>query len=411
MSSIVVKAPKSKSFEGSVALTGSKSESNRALIIQALAGEKIQLKALSNADDTIRLQQLLANPQPVMDCGPAGTTFRFLTAYLSIQKGTYTLTGSDRMKKRPIAHLVEALRALGADIEYLEEEGFPPLKINGNPNLKGGKVSIRTDVSSQFASALLLISPYLKDGLELTLEGNTLSRTYLEMTIELMQQAGAQIEDNGKTISVKNNPYQPCVLPIEPDWSGLSYWYAVATLSKEFNMTFPGFRESSLQGDKALVEIFEQFGIQSTFSKEGVTLSKAHPSDIYSFTYDFKLCPDIAQTVAACCAALGVKSDLTGLDNLSVKECDRIAVIQSTLSQLGSHISTAPTQIKMLPEQKFDKSTHLTYDTYHDHRVAMSLAPLALVANSVTINDPEVVVKSYPNFWDHFSQVGFSIEA
>jgi 3-phosphoshikimate 1-carboxyvinyltransferase len=398
-----------RTVQGRIDLAGSKSISNRVLIIQALCEEDFPIYRIANAKDTDTLQQLLASENEVLDAGPAGTTFRFMTAFLSLQQGTQTLTGSERMKQRPIGVLVEALRKLGANIEYLEKEGYPPLKI-GTPNdtLESGgmNLSIPASVSSQYISALLLIAPTLKNGLELTLTGKIVSRPYIQMTLNLMAYFGVKHEWNGQTIIVKPQSYQARPFTVEGDWSAASYYYAVAAFANDdLHLQLDGLFADSVQGDAVVAKLSEHFGVQSTFNDAGVLLMKVKNHTIGDFEYNFLECPDIAQTLAVMCGGLGVKGHFLGLETLKIKETDRVNALYQELKK-----------INVLFEEQEDGSCTVSgtvifrntpqFPTYEDHRMAMAFAPLAMF-HEVNIEEPEVVGKSYPDFWEDFEKLGF----
>lgn len=408
-----------RDIEGTLSLTGSKSISNRALLIQALCEEPFEIKRLAAANDTELMQALIGSTEEVRDAGPAGTTFRFLTAYLSLQPGTQILTGTERMKQRPIGVLVNALRSLGAHIEYLEQEGYPPLKIGEATAAELGtnnRLSISAGTSSQYISALLMIAPVLPNGLELTLEGNIVSRSYIEMTLGLMRHFGVAAEWEDHTIKVAAQKYQARDFTVEADWSAASYHYALAAFSDELDLQLDGLFEDSTQGDAALVPIMEQFGIQSTFNETGVRLTKSGKELPPMFEWNFILCPDIAQTMAVICAGLGVQGLFSGLETLSIKETDRIKALQVELGKMQAYFSKLPPRFSpksnnqfYMVEGKVDLSDPPTFDTYEDHRMAMAFAPLAMFG-TVHINEPMVVDKSYPHFYEDLEFLGFNID-
>ncbi|HZH55071.1 MAG TPA: 3-phosphoshikimate 1-carboxyvinyltransferase [Sphingobacteriaceae bacterium] len=408
-----------KTIQGRVPLTGSKSESNRALMLKELSLGAVRVKNCSEADDTQLMIQALkelkqADPQQVttIDIGPAGTVMRFMTALLSIRPGQYLLTGSERMKQRPIALLVDALHDLGAKISYENQPGFPPLRIHGGFDQRNNEVSIAGDVSSQYLSALLMIAPALPQGLHLKIVGQLTSKPYLSMTLELMESAGIRhtwVED---VIHIPKQGFSPAILTVEPDWSAASYWYSVLAQADEGELFLPGLKQDSLQGDQAISQMMERFGVYSTFTSEGVKIIKGElrPDDTL---LDFTPCPDLAQTVIACAAALKKDLSVTGLHTLRIKETDRIAALQNELEKFGArlieqdqvyHLDTSE-----VPDDAADLPA-LTFDTYEDHRMAMAFAPLALSLGPIQINDPEVVIKSYPDFWVHLRSMGFQIE-
>lgn len=406
-----------RKIQGQLRLTGSKSISNRALIIRALSGADFPIEQLAKANDTDLMMALLASDEEVRDAGPAGTTFRFLTAYLSLQKGSQILTGTERMKQRPIGVLVEALRQLGANIDYLEEEGYPPLRI-GEPNDLGKSKDLRISAgtSSQFISALLMIAPVLPNGLHLHLEGKIVSRSYIEMTLGLMQHFGVSHEWEGQTISIKPQSYESKPFIAEADWSAASYHYAMAAFADELDLQLDGLFENSFQGDAALVEIMEQFGVHSEFNETGVRLTKTGAALPPMFEWDFILCPDIAQTMAVVCAGLGVQGLFTGLETLSIKETDRIQALKNELGKVGAYLSKLPARFSPNSNKEYYTvegtaafSAIPTFDTYEDHRMAMAFAPLAMMGQ-IKIEDPMVVIKSYPAFYEDLELLGFVVE-
>lgn len=412
----------SKLVHGKVQLTGSKSESNRALIIKALSGGKVKIENLSEAADTVTLENALnetrnflsdggTSTEPlIIDIGPAGTAMRFLAAYLSLQNGQFILTGSARMKERPIGILVEALKAIGGKIEYTEQDGFPPLKITGSFTQKSDTVSIKGNVSSQYLSALLLVANALPKGLTLRIEGELTSKPYLMMTLDMLKEAGIDHSWNDNSITIPNQMAKEAVLSIEPDWSAASYWYSIVALSKEASILLPGLRSTSLQGDNEITDIMESFGVLSEFTREGLKLTKTtiqKPRD----HFDFKSCPDLAQTVIAFCATMGREATFSGLETLKIKETDRISALQNEIAKFGVRLFEEKPEVYRLDCSKKFEPTELTFKTYDDHRMAMAFAPLALVFNSVKIEEPEVVEKSYPEFWQHLSEQGFIINS
>ena len=403
MDKLTIKA-ETKIINGEVNLTASKSESNRVLIIRALCEKHFPIHNLAAAKDTETMVELLANEGTIKDVGPAGTTMRFLTAFYANTPGKWVLTGSERMRNRPIAILVDALNKLGAKIKYLEKEGCPPLEIEG-VNLKGGKISIDGSVSSQYLSALILIAPSLPGGLEMELTGKIASIPYLKMTLALISEFGAKYSFENNTIKIEEGKYQAKEFTVEADWSAASYWYQIAALADEANITLKGLKEVSLQGDSAIVDMFKNFGVQSTFEGTQVTLEKTNSATADSFDYDFSDCPDVAQTLAATITGLNIKGHFKGLESLRIKETDRIAAIKKELEKFGASIDILPDD-----EIKVNNSRLQTYkgciETYDDHRVAMSIAPLCLKVDSIEIEEPNVVAKSYPNFWKDLAGKG-----
>jgi len=399
-----------KNIIGEITLDGSKSISNRALIIRALCEDDFEITNLSTSKDTVTLNKLLSQSEETFDAGAAGTTFRFMTAYLAMQEGTQILTGSERMKQRPIGILVEALRKLGASIDYLENEGYPPLKINTPADFgTNNKLSIAANTSSQYISALMMIAPTLPNGLELTLDGKIVSRTYLEMTLNLMKYFGIEYTFEGNQISIAPQKYQAKDYKVEADWSAASYYYSLAALSDQLDLQLNGVWKDSVQGDSVLATMMEHFGVQSSFNKNGVHLSKTDSISSNDFEWDFIRCPDIAQTLAVVCAGLGVTGVFTGLETLSIKETDRIAAVRNELAKVGVSFSLLPGEGEAY--YKVDgkaKVTQPTFPTYEDHRMAMAFAPLALLGD-IEVEEPGVVVKSYPKFWDDFSKLGIIV--
>lgn len=406
-----------KAVHGPVRLTGSKSESNRALVIRALHGEAVRIENLSEAADTVTLARALASVsasaqggQPVViDIGPAGTAMRFLSAFLSVTPGNYTLTGSKRMQERPIGVLVDALRQLGAQISYATNEGYPPLVIAGGFDQQKDTVEIRGDVSSQYLSALLLMAASLPQGLELHIDGELTSRPYVTMTLDMLAEAGIAHTWTGNRIRIAQQTATPCTLYVEPDWSAASYWYSIVALSETGSSLFlPGLRAKSLQGDKAIAGIMQHLGVSTVFEPDGIRLTK---TGILSDTthFDFTECPDLAQTVVVCAAALQHDLSFSGLHTLRIKETDRIAALQNELAKFNVQLLEMENEVFQLRSAGLTEPKQLVIDTYEDHRMAMAFAPLALVFNTVGIAEPNVVEKSYPDFWNHLKEQGFII--
>ncbi|HHM21714.1 MAG TPA: 3-phosphoshikimate 1-carboxyvinyltransferase [Bacteroidetes bacterium] len=408
---------KDKILSGDIHLDGSKSISNRVLLIRALCKRPFQINHLSTSDDTRRMQTLLGSNDDLLDAGAAGTTFRFLTAYFAFRAGRQILTGSDRMKQRPIGILVEALKKIGADIEYLEKQGFPPLKINPPKNLgQTSELRIAANISSQYISALLLLAPTLPNGLQLCLEGEIVSRPYIEMTLRLMEFFGVKHQWKADCISIKPQQYMPKDFTVEADWSAASYWYAMAAFASQCKLTLNGLFEQSLQGDSVLPQIMQTFGVESRFDISRVHLQKSGNQPPPFFEHSFLHCPDLAQTLAVVCAGLGVHGVFTGLETLRIKETDRINALQVELAKINVHFSLLPGRFS----KKSDKDFYMlegkavvkgtpSFSTYKDHRMAMAFAPLALLGK-IKIENPQVVKKSYPGFWDDMEKVGFTIE-
>ena len=389
-----------------IPLPSSKSESNRVLVIDALTEGENQISNLAEARDTQTMIHLLKNNPAVFDVLDAGTTMRFLTAFASVTNQKKVMTGTPRMCERPIGILVDSLRAIGADIHYLGIEGYPPLAIHGLPEQTNEKVKIRGDVSSQYISAMLMIAPILPKGLELELEGKVGSRTYIEMTLELMAQFGIKYTWEGNKISVAHQSYQSTTFAVESDWSGASYWFSLLACADSGALFLVGLKEKSLQGDSKIVEIMDLLGIKSTFNSEGVLLQKQPVKGLKS--WDFTHCPDLAQTVAVTCAILGQDAIFTGLESLRIKETDRIYALQQELSKFNAELKEIePEVFKVIPSVTMPRKVQI--HTYEDHRMAMAFMPL-VTKTDVLIEDPEVVNKSYPSFWKHCGLLDISME-
>ena len=389
-------------------LPSSKSLSNRALILNALSGNQSVVSNLSSARDTQLMQKLIDSPDHVIDVMDAGTTMRFLTAYFAITGKTKIMTGTDRMKQRPIALLVDALRKVGAEIRYLEQEGFPSIEIQSFHGQKSNEVTIPGNISSQYISALMMAGPHLPNGLKINLEGKIGSRPYIEMTIALMEQFGIKVTWEKQTISVFKSKFQKTSYRVEPDWSAASYWFAFVALAEKAIITLPDVQEYALQGDKAIIEIMDKLGVHSEFKNGDLILSKKeHQSHL---DWDFTDCPDLAQTVLPVCAAKNITGSFTGLESLRIKETDRITALQKELAKIGAEITEENGNFWKILPGKSKQASSLIIDTYHDHRMAMGLAPLATLMN-VQMNDPQVVNKSYPDFWEDMKSIGFEIQA
>ena len=395
-------------LQSEIKITGSKSESNRLLLLQALYSN-IQIENLSNSDDTRVMSQALSSTSNIVDVHHAGTAMRFLTAYFAFQKGReVVLTGSDRMKERPIKILVDALRELGADISYLETEGFPPLKINGKNPTKN-KVTLQANVSSQYISALLLIAPKLENGLELTLEGNITSVPYIKMTLRLLEELGIETSFKDQTIKVKQqSAINNQIATVESDWSSASYFYSIIALSKVgTKITLSSYKAHSLQGDAVLADIYLQFGVKTTFKTNRLVLQKVEMLNKLSLIeLDLSNSPDIAQTITVTCFALGLECLLTGLHTLKIKETDRLLALKTEIEKLGGMVTITTNSLHLKASNNLKSQVAIA--TYNDHRMAMAFAPLAL-KTSLIINDAEVVSKSYPGFWNDLKTIGFQI--
>lgn len=386
-------------------MPASKSLSNRVLIIDALSGSKSSLQNLSDANDTRLMQALVNSTDNVIDVEDAGTTMRFLTAFFSITNKQKIITGTSRMKERPIGILVDALRTLGADIEYVEKEGYPPLKVTGLTKQNTSHLRIRGDVSSQFISALMMVAPVLPQGLTLTLEGKIGSRPYIEMTRSLMEKFGVKTQFSGSVITITSQKYTPAQYTVESDWSGASYWYGFAALAENAMIQLPGLEEQSLQGDSVIVNVMSNLGVNTQVADNLFTLTKVKYDK--EIRWDFSNCPDLAQTVAVVCAAKGIHGYFTGLESLRIKETDRISALQNELRKIGADfVEDSTSHWKLIPSKALPAKA--SFNTYKDHRMAMAFAPLATLMD-VTIENPSVVKKSYPTFWDDVKSFGFSV--
>ncbi len=390
-----------------IAISGSKSETNRLLLLQALY-PNIQLQNTSNSDDSLVMEKALSSSEETINIHHAGTAMRFLTAYFATQEGrTVLLTGSSRMKERPISILVEALRQLGAKIEYLENEGFPPLKITGQ-KITASKVALQANVSSQYISALLLIASKLENGIEITLEGPLTSIPYINMTLALLQEIGIETAFEGNTIRVKpSTNHQPITLTVESDWSSASYFYSIVALSEVgTTIRLSSYKKNSLQGDSALVTLYENFGVTTTFDGNTICLTKTYNVQPTTYTLQLNNTPDIAQTIAVTCLGLGLGCHLSGLHTLKIKETDRLEALQMELTKLGAEVTVTEDTLTLKATTSIPSNVKI--GTYTDHRMAMAFAPLALKV-PIVIKDAEVVSKSYPNFWSDLKAVGFQI--
>jgi 3-phosphoshikimate 1-carboxyvinyltransferase len=390
-----------------ISIPSSKSESNRALIIHALA-KKGKINNLSTARDTQTMLKLLQSNEQTLDVLDAGTTMRFLTAYFAISDQDRILTGTKRMCERPIGILVDALRELGADIEYIDTAGYPPLHIKGFQDSGIKTIRMRGDVSSQYISAILMISPILKNGLKLELTGKVSSRPYIDMTLGIMRHFGVSSKFKKNIIKIPKQPYVNTSFDVDPDWSGASYWYSIAALAREASILLKGFHMPSYQGDSIIRDLMTDLGVKSTFNNEGIHLTKC--SHVDSIEIDFSNFPDLAQTVAVVCSCKGIYARFTGLESLRIKETDRIAALQNELSKLGGQLTEKNGyEWELVPATGSIRAENLIINTYDDHRMAMAFAPIAAITN-VKIENPDVVQKSYPSFWDDINKAGFPTE-
>ena len=409
-----LKAP--ERLNQTIQLPASKSISNRALIIYALSGGRNLPENLSDCDDTEVIIEALRYMPDEINIKAAGTAMRFMTAYLSVMRGTHIITGTDRMKHRPIAILVDALRRLGANIEYVGEEGYPPLKITGK-KLAGGLLEIPGNVSSQYISALLMIGPMLKDGLTLQLTGEIISRPYIDLTLWMMGEFGAEAEwSSADTITVDHKPYKGRDYYIESDWSGASYWYEMVALSNDRNaeVRLTGLMDGSMQGDSTSRYIFSLLGVKTIFETQTkgvpqmVTLKK-NGRGVTKLEYDFVNAPDLAQTFVVTCAALDIPFHFKGLATLKIKETDRIEALKREMAKLGYVIHDANDSELYWDGERCEPQLELGIDTYEDHRMALAFAPFAMKQEGLIINNPQVVTKSYPKFWEDLKSTGFEI--
>lgn len=407
MMQIKVTAP--AKIHTTIQLPSSKSISNRALIINALGNGTFRPENLSDCDDTQVMIHALNDGKETIDIMAAGTAMRFLTAYLSVTPGTKNITGTQRMQQRPIQVLVNALRQLGADIEYIANDGYPPLRITGR-ELKKDIISLPGNVSSQYISALLMISPVLGNGLTLTLTGEIISRPYINLTLQLMNDFGAKAGWlNDHQLRVEPKPYQSIPFYVESDWSAASYWYQIAALSAEAEVTLPGLFEVSYQGDSKVAEIFRSLGIETIYGDKTVTLKKTG-SRVERLDYDFINQPDLAQTFVVTCALMNIPFRFTGLQSLKIKETDRMAALIKEMDKLGYVLRESEDSVLSWDGERCEVAADAAIDTYEDHRMAMAFAPVCVVMPEIKINNPQVVSKSYPRYWEDLEKAGFSIK-
>lgn len=409
-------SPKGEQAKQSViSITGSKSETNRLLLLQALF-PNISLSNTSNSDDSEVMQKALKGSEEFVDIHHAGTAMRFLTAYFAVNEGReVVLTGSQRMTERPIKVLVEALQQLGAQIIYEKEEGYPPIRIKGQ-KITNNKVSIPANVSSQYISALLLIAPKLDNGIELTLVGEITSVPYIKMTLALLNEIGVETKFEGNNIIVKpktlSHPElveesKPQTLVVESDWSSASYFFSLVALSEiGTQITLSSYKQNSLQGDSSLVEIYKNLGVETVFENNSIVLRKAATCNLQSLICNLNSSPDIAQTIVVTCLGLGISCHLTGLHTLKIKETDRLEALRVELTKLGANISVTNDSLMLMPTTHVNSNIRIA--TYNDHRMAMAFAPLALKV-PIIIEKAEVVSKSYPDFWEDMKMIGFQI--
>lgn len=394
-------------IEGRIKLPSSKSISNRALILHALSYSDLEIANVSDCDDTRVMIKALNSDDTVFDIGAAGTAMRFLTAFLSKIIGEWTITGSERMKQRPIKLLVDALNALGAKIEYVEKEGFPPLRIYGSA-LEGGEITLDGGVSSQYISALMMIAPTMKKGLTITLTRTVISVPYIQLTASMMEEFGVKVLWHKNTISIAPQAYKAVGYTVESDWSAASYWYQLLAIAGKGQLFLEGLRKHSAQGDAKIVALFKQLSIKTAYQKQGVALN-VYGNKATKLNYNFVNQPDMAQTFVVTCCLLEVPFRFSGLQSLKIKETDRIVALINELKKVGYVVSETKPGVMEWHGERCKPAKRIEIDTYEDHRMAMAFAPIALT-QKITINNPQVVSKSYPTFWDDLKMVGFGIE-
>ncbi|PWB24028.1 3-phosphoshikimate 1-carboxyvinyltransferase [Flavobacterium sp. HTF] len=387
-------------------ITGSKSETNRLLLLKALF-PNITLANTSNSDDSEVMQKALAGNDEIVDIHHAGTAMRFLTAYFSVNEGRdVVLTGSSRMQERPIKILVEALAQLGVEISYQKEEGYPPIKIKGK-KVTDSKVTLAANVSSQYISALLLVASKLENGLELTLEGEITSIPYIKMTLALLKDLDIKTSFEGNVIKVyPKEAVETKEMVVESDWSSASYFFSLVALADAAKITLSSYKQDSLQGDSELVSLYEKMGVKTTFQNNKMTLEKVAGFNYQDVNFELNNTPDIAQTIVVTCLGLGIGCHLTGLHTLKIKETDRLEALRIELTKLGANISVTNDSLTLVPSQNINHDIHIA--TYNDHRMAMAFAPLAIKV-PIIIDDAEVVSKSYPDFWNDLKALNFQV--
>ena len=407
MMQIKVTAP--AKIHTTIQLPSSKSISNRALIINALGNGTHHPENLSDCDDTRVMIRALNDDKETIDIMAAGTAMRFLTAYLSVTPGTRIITGTERMQQRPIQVLVNALRELGADIEYVANDGFPPLRITGR-ELRKDTISLPGNVSSQYISALLMIAPVLTNGLTIRLTGDIISRPYINLTLQLMNDFGVRAEwTDDHRLKVEPQAYHSTPFYVESDWSAASYWYQIVALSKEAEVTLPGLFKDSYQGDSQVAGIFRSLGVETIYKDKTVILKKNGKS-VERLDYDFINHPDLAQTFVVTCALLNIPFRFSGLQSLKIKETDRMAALITEMRKLGYILHETDGSVLSWEGERCTTEEHPAIDTYEDHRMAMAFAPTCLALPEILINNPQVVSKSYPRYWEDLRQAGFIIK-
>ena len=405
-----------------VTLPFSKSIINRLLVIHHLSGGKATDSSLTDSSDTVVMQELLLkinanlNSDEIteINVGNAGTVMRFLIVVLAVTPGSWLITGTERMQQRPVKPLTDALLSLGADLTFTKVPGYPPLRINGNSNLKGGTVQLNAGISSQFISALMMLGPVLKGGIEIELLGDIISGSYIRMTQSLIQKVGADVNFVGNKVKIEEGKYNEFNFSsvVEPDWSAAAFWYQVVVFANDAHVVLKDLQDESVQGDSILPVIFKNLGVKSEFTEVGLMLTKDGQHAVREFDYDFTECPDLAQAVIVTCAALGIKGQFTGLKTLRVKETDRIEALRNELTKLGYGVDVVDDQITLNGTIFTNAHNHnpIVVKCYDDHRVAMSFATLALLREDICIEEPEVVKKSYPGFWKDMEMAGIMLK-
>jgi 3-phosphoshikimate 1-carboxyvinyltransferase len=405
---VFILSKRDRNIFSDITLPPSKSISNRLLIIQALSPKPFRIENLSDSDDTRVLADALSGHKHIVNIGHAGTSMRFLTGYYSITPGERILTGSERMKQRPIGELVRTLKALGADIEYTEKDGFPPLRIRGK-QLEGGKLAINSGISSQFISSLLMIAPCLEKGLELHLEGDTVSPAYINLTLKLMEKSGIRYEWKKSVIIIPRQFYKSQDVMVEADWSAASYWYEMAAMSDKADLVLRGLKPSGLQGDSVLAAICKNLGVRTEYTESGVRLT-SEPSGITHLKHNFLDHPDLVQTFVVLCVFKGISFRFDGTVTLRVKETDRVEALKKELEKFGISLQSAPDGSWIEYDGKpVVRNGTIRIRTYQDHRMAMAFTPVAIVGFKIDVDNPGVVSKSYPAFWEDIKKAGFQI--